>query len=59
MKEIYWYKNKAYSILSKSKIKIDNEWKSCIIYQCEYDNPDGKIWVRLEEEFFDKFKKIE
>jgi hypothetical protein len=79
---IYYYKDKPYSIVAKSKIKASgvtdllfslgviafhreefiqgkNDWLDVIIYQCEYDNPDGKIWVRTEKQFFELFKAEE
>lgn len=52
----YWYKDKPYKILTKSKIKLGGEWQDVIIYKTKYKNPDGKIWVRLESEFIGLFK---
>lgn len=59
MRQVYEYKGKEYSILYKSKIKIWPSWVDIVIYQCEYSNPDGQIWCRLENDFFSKFKKVE
>jgi hypothetical protein len=71
-KTIYYFKGKPYSIISESKLKtigiiegnfiwVDNydigeEWTPVIIYQCEYDNPEGKIWVRTKKQFLELFK---
>ena len=55
-KEIYYYKGNPYTILSETKIKVGDMWKDCIVYKCEYENPDGSIWVRQRQEFFELFK---
>jgi hypothetical protein len=73
MKEIYYYKGKPYTILAESKIKLSGiidlpeievtdvevgaDWVDVIVYECEYDNPDGKIWVRTRKQFFELFTK--
>ena len=54
---IYYYKDKPYFIVTESKMKIEGVWYPCIIYQCLYENPDGMIWVRKTEDFFELFKK--
>jgi hypothetical protein len=54
---VYYYKNKPYKILYKSKIKLKGEWKPCVIYKCLYKNPDGLIWVRDHKEFFELFSR--
>lgn len=56
MEHIYYYKDKPYTIVINSKIKIEGEWKNVIIYHCEYENPDGMYWTRFTDEFFDLFK---
>ena len=55
-KEIYYYKGNPYTILSETKIKVGDMWKDCVVYECEYENPDGSIWVRQRQEFFELFK---
>ena len=55
-KEIYYYKGNPYTILSETKIKVDDMWKDCVVYRCEYKNPDGSIWVRQRREFFELFR---
>ena len=55
-KEIYYYKGNPYTILSETKIKVDDMWKDCVVYKCEYENPEGSIWVRQRQEFFELFK---
>ena len=55
-KKVYYYKGNPYTILSETKMKIGDMWKDCVIYKCEYKNPDGDIWVRLRHEFFELFK---
>ena len=42
-KEIYYYKGNPYTILSETKIKVGDMWKDCVVYKCEYKNPDGSI----------------
>lgn len=54
-KIIYEYKDKPYSILYHSFIKVDGTWEPVIVYQCEYENPDGQVWVREQDEFFNLF----
>lgn len=56
-KDIYYYKDKPYCIMEQHKRKVNGEWESCITYQCLYENPDGMIWNRKTEEFFELFKK--
>ena len=58
MNRIYEFKGKQYNLLLETKIKIDDEWVDGIIYMCLYYNPDGMVWVRTKEEFFEKFKLI-
>ena len=53
----YSYKEKPYKILYETKIKIGGTWIEAIVYECLYDNPDGKIWVREKQEFFNLFKQ--
>ena len=55
-KEIYYYKGNPYTILSETKIKVGDMWKDCVVYRCEYENPDGSIWVRQRQDFFELFK---
>ena len=55
-KEIYYYKGNPYTILSETKIKVGDMWKDCVVYKCEYENPDGLIWVRQRQDFFELFK---
>lgn len=56
VKEIYYYKGNPYTILSETKIKVGDMWKDCVVYRCEYENPDGSIWVRQRREFFELFR---
>ena len=53
---IYEYKGKQYRIFAETKMKVNDEWIDCIIYQTLYYNEDGWIWVRSREEFFKLFK---
>lgn len=41
------------------KLEHMDRWVDVIIYQCEYENPEGRIWVRLKEQFFELFKTQE
>jgi hypothetical protein len=54
----YQYKGKPYKILYQSKIKFGGTWIDVVVYECQYDNPDGMIWVREREEFFKLFTVI-
>lgn len=54
--EIYYYKDKPYKIFAESSIKLNNKWEKIIIYECQYDNPEGMLWVRLKNDFFELFK---
>lgn len=58
-KQRYKYKNKTYVIFQETKMKIDDKWINCVIYQTLYDNPDGIYWVRNSEEFFKLFEPVE
>lgn len=71
---VYYFKDKPYEILYRSKMKTEDffklaigsyneqigNWKSpwteVVIYKCLYYNPDGEVWVREINEFFEKFK---
>lgn len=55
-KQIYKYKGNPYIIVAETKIKVGDMWKDCVVYKCEYPNPDGNIWVRQRNEFFELFK---
>ena len=55
-KEIYYCQGNPYTILSETKIKVGDMWKDCVVYKCEYENPEGSIWVRQRQEFFELFK---
>ncbi len=57
--KIYTYKGKKYRIFAESKMKINDKWKDCIIYQTLYFNQDGWIWVRTKEEFFKLFEELD
>lgn len=37
-------------------VEEHGEWIDVIIYQALYENPDGQIWVREKNEFYEKFK---
>lgn len=52
----YYYKDKPYRIIQESKVKIEGVWYPCIIYECLYENPEGMVWVRPKESFFQLFK---
>jgi hypothetical protein len=54
--KIYYYKEKPYKIFCNSKIKINNIWEDVVIYECLYENPDGKYWVRFNDDFYSLFK---
>lgn len=55
---IYEYKGKPYSVMCESKMKISELWIDVVIYKTEYDNPDGKYWVREKGQFYKLFKKV-
>lgn len=54
----YIFKEKFYKILYESKIKLGGIWIDAIIYECQYENPDGMVWVRTKEEFFRLFSEV-
>lgn len=54
----YEYKGKPYKKLADSKIKIGDLWLPVVIYECQYENNDGKIWVREENQFLQLFKQL-
>ena len=56
--EVFYYKDKPYRIFCKSKIKISGTWEEVIIYECLYENKDGKYWVRFDDEFYFLFKNL-
>lgn len=75
---IYYYKDKPYKILYKTKMKLsglfrifkydfelvpkrlmtmdEDDWIHVVIYECQYENSEGQVWVRENDEFFQKFK---
>lgn len=55
---MYYHKGKPYRIISYNKVKIDEQWKDCIIYECMYDNPDGSTWVRTKDDFDKNFTLV-
>lgn len=57
-KQIYKYKGNPYSIVKRTSMKVHSQWEKCVVYKCEYPNPDGDIWVRSEKEFFELFKLV-
>lgn len=58
MKQRYTYKGKIYVIFAQTKMKVNNVWEDCVIYQTLYDNTDGEFWVRSKEEFYQLFKEV-
>ena len=58
-KKIYEFKGKQYSIFCETIMKNDEDiWIPVVIYETLYDNPDGKYFVRIKEQFYEKFKLI-
>lgn len=55
---LYMYKGKPYEILLRIKFKVFGYWLPIIVYQCMYENSDGMVWARFENEFFKLFKKV-
>lgn len=40
--------------------KQNGVWiKNLILYECLYDNPDGKYFARTKEDFFENFEIVE
>lgn len=54
MDDQYIYKNKLYIILHEGKMKVDDEWVPCVVYEALENN---RIYVRTKDEFFEKFKR--
>lgn len=47
---------KNYRLMFLSKIKLgDSTWRSVVVYECLYDNPDGQIWTRFKDDFINNF----
>lgn len=44
--KLYEFKEKQYSIVCESRMKISELWIDVVIYMTEYDNLEGKYWVR-------------
>ena len=47
---IEWWAGKG-----KFAIHPAHEWIDVVIYECLYDNPDGMVWVRTKEQFYNLF----
>lgn len=45
------YKGKTYRVIDLAKHSESLEWM--VIYECLYENPEGKIWVRPREMFLE------
>ncbi len=45
------YKGKTYRVIDLAKHSESLEWM--VIYECLYENPEGKIWVRPMEMFME------
>lgn len=52
----YYYKGKAYTIVSEGKVKDAKSWWTCVIYKSV---KDGKYYVRYKENFYRYFKTPE
>ena len=69
MNKTYYYKGKPYKVLLETKAKASGfadamdvdrydasrEWIDVVIYECLYENPDGMVWVRTKEQFYNLF----
>lgn len=53
---IYYYKDKPYQLVHMTKIKLNGIWQEAVLYKCLYVNPNGMLWVRLKDDFFNNFK---
>ncbi len=51
MKLFKHYKNKPYKYLGV--VKHSETLEELVLYQCRYDNPNGLIWVRPKDMFFE------
>lgn len=45
------YKNKPYKYLGLARHSENQE--ELVLYECRYENPSGKVWVRPKEMFFE------
>lgn len=54
-RDLYIHSGKEYAFFSKSKMKISGEWKDVVIYEALYDNPEGRYFVRYENDFNHSF----
>lgn len=57
--KVFVYKNKQYRFFSETKIKINGVWVDGVIYTPIYNCPDGWIFTRTKEEFFNLFKPVD
>ena len=60
-KYIHIKTGRLYSLLTNNfMFKENGEWrKGLVLYQAEYDNPDGKYFARTKEDFYSNFKEID
>jgi len=56
--DLYEFNDKQYSLISNAKMSIGELWTDVVIYQTEYDQPDGKYFVRESTQFHKLFKKL-
>ena len=56
MQYVHIKSGKEYTVIALSKVKIDGQWLDAIVYQCNYENPEGMIWVRLYLNFVASFQ---
>lgn len=45
------YKNKMYKVLGT--VRHSETLEEMILYEAQYDNPDGKLWVRPKDMFLE------
>lgn len=57
--KIYSYKKHLYYKLFELKIKTKEDvWVPVVVYECLYENPDGMIWARYQDDFYSLFEKV-
>ena len=59
-KYIHTKTGKPYSVVTEhAMFKLDGVWvKDLVIYQTEYENPDGKYFIRTKEDFDAHFVEV-
>ena len=58
-KKYYYFKGNKYKVRFEGKLKLNDEWQSCVVYSPMYICEDGYYFVRTYDDFYTKFKTTE